>query len=419
MAELWESELWKLCREHYGEQVSEPVQARLQQEIDMARPYFDDRLFQILTQLSGGLQRKQLYFSLTGMSGCFLSCFLMGLTPVNPLPAHYHCKACHHIEFVDGEKDGYDLPDKVCPVCGQPMRADGHDLSVQWVKRCLQDGRYHRFEFRTSEEAGEAEIRVLRQYPPYTPCYARDGTLVRWLLGDVGPEYLKEFPGSSSDGAKKIGACVEDELPALPAIRFSSDGYRARLAKLAQLTGRDPAEIPLNDQPARDVLRQVILTGGQDAGAFDPDMLGLRSVMRACREDPLRRECIEDWAGTSVTAESLTRMSGLASVQVRQPEQFTHWAAEHFYDRDAALQELVRQTVDEETAAGIADFKVRAGLPQETEGIRQKLDQDLLTALDNTAYLFPRAHYLIWTRIQLQLAWFAAHEPDAFRKVTK
>ena len=53
---------------------------------------------------------------------------LLGATPVNPLPPHYHCPNCHHLIFDAHADDGWDLPDLVCPECGAPMAADGHNL---------------------------------------------------------------------------------------------------------------------------------------------------------------------------------------------------------------------------------------------------------------------------------------------------
>lgn len=63
--------------------------------------------------------------------GCIndsLLAHLLGATPVNPLPPHYHCPNCHHLLFDAHADDGWDLPDLACPQCGAPMAADGHDL---------------------------------------------------------------------------------------------------------------------------------------------------------------------------------------------------------------------------------------------------------------------------------------------------
>ncbi len=60
----------------------------------------------------------------------------MGISEVNPLPAHYRCLNCQYSEFKDEDgkeygatySSGYDLPDKVCPKCGKPLKKDGQDM---------------------------------------------------------------------------------------------------------------------------------------------------------------------------------------------------------------------------------------------------------------------------------------------------
>ena len=63
-----------------------------------------------------------------GCTNDSLLAHLLGAMPVNPLPPHYHCPNCHHLLFDAHADDGWDLPDLVCPECGAPMAADGHNL---------------------------------------------------------------------------------------------------------------------------------------------------------------------------------------------------------------------------------------------------------------------------------------------------
>ena len=78
---------------------------------------------------------------LVGSRGSVGSSFvatMMGITEVNPLPAHYLCKKCKTSIFTEDDgktplsinysASGYDLPDKICPNCGSEMSKEGQDM---------------------------------------------------------------------------------------------------------------------------------------------------------------------------------------------------------------------------------------------------------------------------------------------------
>lgn len=76
---------------------------------------------------------------LVGSRGSVGSSFvatMMGITEVNPLPAHYRCLNCKHsiFDYEDGNplgadySTGFDLPDKSCPCCGELLYKDGQDM---------------------------------------------------------------------------------------------------------------------------------------------------------------------------------------------------------------------------------------------------------------------------------------------------
>ena len=76
---------------------------------------------------------------LVGSRGSVGSSFvatMMGITEVNPLPAHYRCPKCKYsiFNYDDGKalgadySSGFDLPDRKCPMCGEAMIKDGQDM---------------------------------------------------------------------------------------------------------------------------------------------------------------------------------------------------------------------------------------------------------------------------------------------------
>ena len=73
-----------------------------------------------------------------GSSGCAASSFvayLLDITEINPLPPHYICPDCKYSDFESGEHcdSVCDLPDKICPVCGQELNKDGFNLSAEML----------------------------------------------------------------------------------------------------------------------------------------------------------------------------------------------------------------------------------------------------------------------------------------------
>ena len=137
----------------YGEELPKIVEERLNKELNS----IISNKFCSVYYMSHILVKKSLDDGyLVGSRGSVGSSFvatMMKITEVNPLSPHYRCPRCKFSSFkmndeekekygirpieidlqknLEGVDSGFDLPDAVCPICGTPLKKDGHDIPFE------------------------------------------------------------------------------------------------------------------------------------------------------------------------------------------------------------------------------------------------------------------------------------------------
>ena len=119
----------------YGCNLPSVVRERLEWELEAICEHDFSVIFYAMGEITKRAHEEGYVTSVRGAMASSLVSYLLGITDINPLPPHYRCKKCKHSEFdVGNEYDiGVDLPDKLCPICGEPLAKDGFNLSAEML----------------------------------------------------------------------------------------------------------------------------------------------------------------------------------------------------------------------------------------------------------------------------------------------
>lgn len=119
----------------YGEELPDVVVQRLEKELVPIIKFGFSANYLISERLVKKSNEDGYLVGSRGSVGSSVVALFLGISEVNPLPAHYMCrnpKCLHSDWFLDGSiPSGFDLPDKNCPNCGQKMKGDGQDIPFE------------------------------------------------------------------------------------------------------------------------------------------------------------------------------------------------------------------------------------------------------------------------------------------------
>lgn len=119
--------------ELYGENPPEIVKERVETELgDILNRHYDVIYMSAQKLVANSLAAGYLVGS-RGSVGSSIVAYMSGITEVNSLPAHYRCPKCKYSDFESGKGYGCgaDMPDKLCPVCGEKLDKDGFDIPFE------------------------------------------------------------------------------------------------------------------------------------------------------------------------------------------------------------------------------------------------------------------------------------------------
>ncbi|CAF0793683.1 unnamed protein product [Didymodactylos carnosus] len=109
----------------------EGVEAKLEQQVNLRMHEIYGTSPHVSVRERVTKELKAIIVGSRGSVGSSLVAYLINITEVNPLAAHYLCTSCSYMEFVPSADSGFDLPNSNCPSCGGMLVGDGHDIPFE------------------------------------------------------------------------------------------------------------------------------------------------------------------------------------------------------------------------------------------------------------------------------------------------
>lgn len=473
-----EEELAELSRakakEIYGEKLPPQVEKRMERELDSIIKHGFAVMYIIAQRLvSKSLSDGYLVGSRGSVGSSFVA-FLSGITEVNSLAPHYICRNCHTTEFApEGEYEaGCDLPDKVCPNCGQPFAKDGFDIPFETFLGFEGDktpdidlnfsGDYqpkaHKYTevlfgegyvFRAGTIGTLAEktaFGYVAKYMEERGLNPRKAERMRYAIGCTG---VKRTTGQHPGGivvvpkTKDIHDFTPVQRPAdaqdtdIITTHFDYHKIDENLLKLdilghddptvirmlEDLTGVDAKKIPLDDKETMKLFSDI-----SPLGIPEDDILSsVGSVALPEFGTRFVRGMLEETRPT--TFGELVRISGLShgtNVWLGNAQELIAKGVTNLRGsictRDDIMNYLILKGVEPKTAFSIMEY-VRKGRANK-DGCMKPDWEAAMRACDvpdwyiescvKIQYMFPKAHAVAYVMMAFRIAWFKVNYPYAF-----
>ena len=462
------------AHELYGENLPDIVTERLERELNSIIGNGFAVMYIIAQKLVWKSVADGYLVGSRGSVGSSFVAYMAGITEVNSLQAHYLCPKCHYVDF-DSDyvksfsgRSGCDMEDKVCPVCGEPLMKEGHDIPFETF-----------LGFKGNKEP-DIDLNFSGDYQSKAHAYTEVifGKGKTFRAGTVGTLADKTAYGYAmhyyEEHEQHKRSCELDRISSgCVGVRRTTGQHPGGIIVVPhgeEIYSFTPVQHPANDQTTK------IITTHFDYHSIDHNLLKLDILGH---DDPTMIRMLEDITGVDATKirlddpEVLSLFHGLEALHIKPediggtdlgslgiPEFGTEFVMQMLRDtKPKAFSDLVRisglshgtdvwlgnaQTLIQEGKAQIStaictrddimiylidkgveseqSFKIMEsvrkgkGLTPDYEKVMKEHDVPdwYLWSCKKIKYMFPKAHAVAYVMMGIRIAWFKIHEPLAY-----
>ena len=470
-----EDDLRNMCYEKakriYGDPLPEPVQARLDRELNSIIGNGYAVMYIIAQKLVTKSLADGYLVGSRGSVGSSLAAFMSDITEVNSLAPHYLCPDDKYLEWHEEYSCGVDLPDKICPKCGKPLTKQGFNIPFETFLGFEGDkvpdidlnfaGEYQsRIHWYTGEIFGHDHVfragtigtvaektafGYVKKYMEERGIECSRAEENRLAAGCTGVRRTSgQHPGGVVVVPKEIeiyDVCpiqhpADDPDSEIITTHFEYHSIDANLLKLDELghddptiirhlenlTGVDAQQIPLDDPETMSLFhscKALKYTGDNpntdpilgDLGCVAVPEFGTKFVRGMVKET--HPSTFAELVSISGLSHGTDVWLGNAAELVRKGIPLSGCIC----CRDDIMNYLILQGVQPKLSfKTMESVRKGKGLTEEMENAmnEQHVPEWYIDSCKKIKYMFPKAHAVAYVMMAFRIAWFKVHRPLAF-----
>lgn len=456
-------------KETYGDNPPELITERLEKELNAITSSGYANIYWISHKLVKKSLEDGYIVGSRGSVGSSFVAFLLNISEVNPLPPHYLCKKCKHIEFIQNINNGLDLPKKICRVCGEIMEGDGNNIPFEtflgFRGEKIPDidlnfsGEYQakahnfikemfgaKYAYRAGTIATVAEKTAFGYVKNYFEKIGKPDTssaLIDWVVTKCID--VKRTTGQHPGGIIIVPNDMEifdftpyqypadDKTIDWYSTHFTFDSIHDNLLKfdilghddptklklLHEMTGVNPIDIKYDDKGVMSLFNNLDSLklkpeqiGGETTGAIGIPEFGTNFVRKILIET--HPSSIDDLISISGLSHGTDVWSGNAQELINKTNLKLSQVITY---RDSIINYLINAGVDKIVAFSIMET-VRKGQgikPSDMQTLKSfKIPEWYINSCLKIKYLFPKAHAAAYVITAWRVAWYKLHYPLEF-----